>query len=126
MREEAAMGVFDFLLVDAEDKAKAAKPGAAPPPTRHKAPILKVVLDTTEAGSTVSWGEDGLDMRGIKQRFAANAKTGGTILEGAQFVGSFSALVTAQTPELLSLKFTHTDGALRKRLAAGGAKKPAR
>jgi hypothetical protein len=125
MREEAAMGVFDFLLVDVHDETKAAKPGAAPAPAkRHKAPILKVVLDTTEAGSTVTWGEDGLDMRGIKQRFAANAKTGGTILEGAQFIGSFSAVVTAQTAELLSLRFTQTDGALRKRLAAGGPKKP--
>ena len=117
------MGMFDFLLVDVVDEAKA-KPAAAPAASkRHKAPILKVVLDNTEAGSTASWGEDGLDVRGIKQRFGANAATGGTVLEGVQFVGSFSAVVTAQTPELLSLKFTKTDNALRKRLAAGPALK---
>ncbi len=116
--------MFDFLFVDVVDKAAAKPEAAAPGPKRHKAPILKVVLDNTESGSTASWGEDGLDVRGIKQRFAVNAPTGGTILEGVQFVGSFSASVTAQTPELLSLKFTQTDKALRKRLIAGAVKKP--
>ena len=116
--------LFDFLFVDVADQvaAEPAKPPAARP-ARHKAPAFNVVLDTRESGKTVSWGEDGLDMRGIKQRFAANASTGGTILEGVQFIGSFSATVTAQTPELLSLRFTQVDKALRKRLAAG-PKKP--
>jgi hypothetical protein len=114
------MRLFDFLFDDVADKA-AAKPAAAGP-TRHTTPTLKVVLDNTESGSTASWGEDGLDLRGIKQRFPANAVTGGTVLEGVKFVGCFSANVTAQTPELLSLTFTQTDKALRKRLAAGATK----
>lgn len=121
-----AKRLFDFLfeevaVKDAEPQRGA--PPAAAAPTRHKAPILNVVLDNTESGKTASWGEDGLDVRGIKQRFATNAPTGGTILEGVQFIGSFSATVTAQTPEILSLKFTQTDKALRKRLAAGAAKR---
>jgi len=111
------MRLFDFLFDDVADKA-AAKPVAAAP-TRHKTPTLKVVLDNTESGATASWGADGLDIRGIKQRFAANATTGGTVLEGVKFVGSFTASVTAQTSELLSLTFTQTDKALRKRLATG-------
>lgn len=122
-----AKRLFDFLFEDVVDKEPPPKPSAAPAnanPTRHKTPVLNVVLDTKESGKTVSWGEDGLDMRGIKQRFALNGSTGGTILEGVQFVGSFSATVTAQTPELLSLKFIETDKALRKRLAAGAVKKP--
>lgn len=115
--------LFDFLLeeVAVESPAAPAKP-AKPSPARHKAPILKVVLDTKESGSTASWGEDGLDIRGVKQRFAPNATTGGTVLEGVSFIGSFTATVTAQTPELLSLRFTQTDKALRKRLLAGPAK----
>ena len=118
------MKMLDFLFVDVVDEAPA-KPGVvAAGPKRHKAPIFKVVLDNTESGSTASWGEDGLDVRGIKQRFAVNAPTGGTILEGVQFVGSFSATVTAQTPEFLSLKFTQMDKALRKRLTAAPVKKP--
>jgi len=118
------MRLFDFLFDDVADKAAAKPPtsirGAAP--TRHTTPTLKVVLDNTESGSTASWGEDGLDLRGIKQRFPANASTGGTVLEGVKFVGCFSANVSAQTPELLSLTFTQTDKALRKRLAAGATK----
>lgn len=114
------MRLFDFLFDDVADKAAAKAAGASP--TRHTTPTLKVVLDNTESGSTASWGEDGLDLRGIKQRFPANAATGGTVLEGVKFVGCFSANVTAQTPELLSLTFTQTDKALRKRLAAGATK----
>jgi len=114
------MRLFDFLFDDVADKQTAKPAGAAP--TRHTAPTLKVVLDNTESGATASWGEDGLDIRGIKQRFAAKAVTGGTVLEGVKFIGSFTANVTAQTPELLSLSFTQTDKALRKRLAAGPAK----
>jgi hypothetical protein len=113
------MRLFDFLFDEVADQPKAAATVAR---TRHSSPILKVVLDNTESGSTASWGEDGLDLRGIKQRFAAKASTGGTVLEGVKFVGSFTASVTAQTPELLSLSFTQTDKALRKRLAAGAAK----
>jgi hypothetical protein len=122
-----AKRLFDFLFEEVAVKdAQPPRGGqtAAAAPTRHKAPILKVVLDNTESGSTASWGEDGLDVRGIKQRFATNAATGGTILEGVKFVGSFSATVTAQTAEFLSLRFTQTDKALRKRLAAGAAKRP--
>jgi hypothetical protein len=121
------MRLFDFLFEEVVDEEPVRKPGAAPAgtvPVRHKTPSFNIVLDTKESGKTVSWGEDGLDMRGIKQRFAPNASTGGAILEGVQFVGSFSAIVTAQTPELLSLRFTETDKALRKRLAAGPVKKP--
>src|SRR5271156_6006044 len=114
------MRLFDFLFDDVADKPKAAATAAAP--TRHTSPILKVVLDNTESGPTASWGEDGLDIRGIKQRFPANASTGGTVLEGVKFVGCFTASVTAQTPELLSLTFTEIDKALRKRLAAGATK----
>jgi hypothetical protein len=118
------MRLFDFLLEEVAVESPAA-PTKAPvklSPVRHKAPILKIVLDTKESGSTASWGEDGLDIRGIQQRFAPNATTGGTVLEGVSFVGSFTATVTAQTPELLSLRFTQTDKALRKRLLAGPAK----
>jgi hypothetical protein len=123
------MRLFDFLFEEVVDQASPGKPGGDPKPgdaapTRHKTPVFNVVLDNRESGKTVSWGEDGLEMRGIKERFSANAPTGGAILEGVQFVGSFSATVTAQTPELLSLKFTQTDKALRKRLTAGAVKKP--
>ncbi len=117
-----AKRLFDFLFVDVADEAApatSAQPAQPTGPTRHKFPMFNVVLDNKEAGKTVSWGEDGLDMRGIKQRFAANASTGGTVLEGVQFIGSFSAKVTAQTPELLTLKFTEVDNALKKRLAKG-------
>lgn len=114
------MGLFDFLFVEEEDRAKlqtspatSDKPGAR----RYSTPAFKVVLDNTESGRTQSWGEDGLELRGIKQRFANNALTGGTVLEGTQFIGSFSATVTAQTADLLSLRFTESDRALKKRLS---------
>jgi len=121
-----AKRLFDFLFDEVAVENASPKPGAAPaaaPSARHKTPIFNVVLDNTETGKTASWGEDGLDVRGIKQRFAGNASTGGTILEGVQFIGSFSATVTAQTPELLSLKFTQTDKALRKRLGTAAVKR---
>jgi len=114
------MPLFDFLFDEVADK-KAAAPAKAGP-ARHAAPTLNVVLDTKESGKTVSWGVDGLDVSGIKQRFAANATTGGTVLEGVSFVGSFTAAVIAQGPDVLKLKFTHTDKALTKRLAAGPLK----
>ncbi len=116
------MGMFDFLYVD--DKAKAAQSATAPAaagPPRHRAPIFSVVLDNTESGKTASWGTDGLDVRGIKQRFPTRAAVGGTILEGVRFVGSFTATVTGQTDDVLSLKFAGTDKALTKRLAQGPA-----
>jgi hypothetical protein len=118
------MGVFDFLFDEVHDKQPAAP--AAPTPARHNSPSFNVVLDNTESARTASWGQDGLDLRGVKQRFAANASTGGTVLDRTQFVGSFTATVTAQTDELLSLRFTQCDKALAKRLAAGPspAKKP--
>ena len=122
------MGLFDFLYVDANDKAKA--PEAAPTPagpSRHRAPIFSVVLDNTESGKTASWGTDGVDVRGIKQRFPTKAAVGGTILEGVKFVGSFTATVSQQTDDILSLKFVGTDKALTKRLAQGpAATKPKR
>jgi hypothetical protein len=116
------MGMFDFLYVD--DKAKAAQKAATAAPAgppRHKAPIFSVVLDNTESGKTASWGTDGVDVRGIKQRFPTRASVGGTILEGVRFVGSFTATVTQQTDDVLSLKFAGTDKALTKRLAQGPA-----
>jgi hypothetical protein len=116
------MGMFDFLFEDVAEKRAA--PPAAALPVRHKTPSFSVVLDNTESGRTASWGTDGLDLRGIKQRFAANAATGGTILDGTQFVGCFTATVSAQTQDLLSLRFTQCDKALTKRLAAGPTKKP--
>jgi hypothetical protein len=117
------MPLFDFLYEEVADKAAAAPAKAGPVgPTRYQAPALNVVLDTRESGKTVSWGVDGLDISGIKQRFAANATTGGTVLEGVSFVGSFTAAVIAQGPDILKLKFTHTDKALAKRLAAGPVK----
>jgi hypothetical protein len=118
------MPLFDFLFDEVADKPSAAPAKAAP--VRHQAPALNVVLDNKESGKTVSWGVDGLDLRGIKERFAANATTGGAVLEGVSFVGSFTAAVIAQGPDLLKLKFTHTDKALTKRLAAGPAKPPAK
>jgi hypothetical protein len=114
------MPLFDFLFEEVTDKAAAAPVKAGP--ARHQAPTLNIVLDTKESGKTVSWGVDGLDISGIKQRFAANATTGGTVLEGVSFVGSFTAAVIAQGPDVLKLKFTHTDKALTKRLAAGPVK----
>jgi hypothetical protein len=116
------MGLFDFLFDEVAHKAAAKPPASGAAPVRHKTPTLNIVLDNTESGPTASWGEDGLDIRGIKQRFPANASTGGTVLEGVKFVGCFTASVTAQTPELLSLSFTEIDKALRKRLAAGATK----
>lgn len=114
------MGMFDFLYVDAKDKEKAAAPAPTPAgPPRHKVPSFSVVLDNTESGRTASWGTDGLDVRGIKQRFPTKASIGGTILEGVKFVGSFTATVSGQTDDILSLKFAGTDKALTKRLAQG-------
>jgi len=118
------MGMFDFLFEDVVEKRAAAPAG--PQPVRHKSPSFSVVLDNTESGRTTGWGTDGLDLRGIKARFAANAATGGTILDGTQFVGSFTATVSAQSDDVLSLKFTQCDKALTKRLAAGPAKKKPR
>ncbi|MBV8168930.1 MAG: hypothetical protein JO021_19200 [Alphaproteobacteria bacterium] len=114
------MGMFDFLYVD--EKAKAQQPVAVPAgPPRHRAPIFSVVLDNTESGKTASWGTDGVDVRGIQQRFPTRASIGGTILEGVKFVGSFTATVTGPTDDVLSLKFAGTDKALTKRLAQGPA-----
>jgi hypothetical protein len=115
------MGMFDFLYVDAEEKAKAkAKAGAATPaatPARNRTPVFSVVLDNTESGRTASWGPDGADIRGIKQRFAAGAPIGGTVLEGVKFVGSFTGKVAGQADDVLSISFVGMDNALRKRLS---------
>src|SRR5581483_8028754 len=101
------MRLFDFLFEEVADKPAAAPASAGP--ARHRAPVLNVVLDNTESGRTVSWGEDGLELSGIKARFPAKAATGGTVLEGVKFIGSFSAVVTAQTADRLCLSFTQTD-----------------
>lgn len=113
------MGMFDFLYVD--EKAKKAEKAAAPAaaaPARHRTPVFSVVLDNTESGRTASWGPDGADVRGIKERFAAGAPIGGTILEGVKFVGSFTGKVAGQADDVLSISFSSMDNALRKRLSA--------
>jgi hypothetical protein len=110
------MGMFDFLYVDAKTKAPEAPVVAAP--ARNRSPVFSVVLDNTESGRTAGWGTDGVDVRGIKQRFAVNAPCGGTILEGPKFVGSFTAKVASQADDILSLTFVGMDNALRKRLSA--------
>lgn len=117
------MKLFGFLYVD--EKVNAPKP-AEPVrvgPKRNTSPMMSVLLENTEKGTTISWGEDGMDIRGIKEKFPVNASTGGAVMDGIRFVGSFSARVTGQSGDVLSLAFTETDKGLKKRLTGGAVSK---
>lgn len=114
------MKLIDYFYVDETIVIDPRSVDSPTGPRRFRTPVFTVLLENTESARTVNWGLDGLDLRGVEARFALNSSTGGTVLEGMRFVGSFSARVTAQRDGVLSLAFEQVDKGLRRRLMVGG------